>query len=408
MTLILLCYPMLLLAVKGSMNSLFFLLLITSAFCLYRASRLQMSKLRDGYSIAFALAMSSPVLAVFLSQAYHGTFTAPAYDAPSRFLLAVPIFLALRQVNIKTLAFLQYGLPLGAISGLITGLIVHDRQSFYPRISNMFLHPIHFGDLALALGFLSLFSIHMVGRDNKFVVVLKLLGWLAGLYASVASGSRGGWLAIPVMLLAWLIIQNKERHLVRLPVAFALIFLAAVGGYFFVGVIHERVDFIYTDLMAAWHGNDDTSLGIRLQLWKVALLLFQENPVFGVGSGGFAPMMTTLSQSGLITQLAAHDGAGEVHNYILASMARLGIFGLLSALAIYLVPLALFLKTAKSNRPVTKKASMMGICLVLGFLVFGLSVETFNLKMVAAFYGLTLAVLLAIATNNTRSGDYHV
>ena len=40
----------------------------------------------------------------------------------------------------------------------------------------------------------------------------------------------------------------------------------------------------------------------------------------------------------------------------------------------------------------------MGMCVTLGFFVFGLTVETFNLKMTAAFYSTTIAVLLAAAT----------
>jgi O-antigen ligase len=46
----------------------------------------------------------------------------------------------------------------------------------------------------------------------------------------------------------------------------------------------------------------------------------------------------------------------------------------------------------------------MGMCLTLGFFVFGLSVETFNLKMTAAFYSLTVAVLLA-ATYKTSGNN---
>jgi O-antigen ligase len=42
----------------------------------------------------------------------------------------------------------------------------------------------------------------------------------------------------------------------------------------------------------------------------------------------------------------------------------------------------------------------MGICVTLGFFVFGLTVETFDLKMTAAFYSLTVAALLAIATHH--------
>ena len=399
--LILLCYPVLLLTVRGGMNAAFFLLLIVAVFCLYRAPQSLHKDQWDAYTIAFAVAMASPMLAVFLSQAYHGEFTARFYDGPSRFLLTIPIYLALRQIKTNSLSMLQYGLPLGAISALLVVLILADHQPYYPRAGNTFIFPIHFGDLALILGVLSLLAINWTSRDRAHIVALKVLGLLAGLYVSVQSQSRGGWAAIPVILLAWPLMQNNKIKIHHLLFASVFIVLSAVASYYFVGVIHTRVGEINTDLTAFSQGNTDTSLGVRLQLWKAALHLFRENPIFGVGPNGFAPMLPTLSQSGLITKMAANIGQGEVHNLIFANMARLGIFGLLSALAIFFVPLVIFMKATKSDSSIKKNAALMGICLVLGFFVFTLSVETFNLKMVAAFYSLTLAVLLAIATNKT-------
>jgi O-antigen ligase len=44
----------------------------------------------------------------------------------------------------------------------------------------------------------------------------------------------------------------------------------------------------------------------------------------------------------------------------------------------------------------------MGIFLVAGFFIFGLTVEIFNLKMTIAFFSLTLAVLSAIASNKSE------
>lgn len=45
----------------------------------------------------------------------------------------------------------------------------------------------------------------------------------------------------------------------------------------------------------------------------------------------------------------------------------------------------------------------MGICLVEGFFIFGLTVEIFNLKMIISFYFLIVAVLLAAATHKPSS-----
>ena len=105
----------------------------------------------------------------------------------------------------------------------------------------------------------------------------------------------------------------------------------------------------------------------------------------------------------MLTPTAAVLGRGEVHNEILAKTVNLGIFGLLSILSVFAVPLIIFIRSARSSFAQARTAAYMGICLVTGFFIFGLSVEIFNLKMTAAFYSLTVAVLLAAATHKASS-----
>ncbi|KXS31072.1 MAG: putative O-antigen polymerase [Candidatus Gallionella acididurans] len=185
-----------------------------------------------------------------------------------------------------------------------------------------------------------------------------------------------------------------------------MLLVGAVGllGYFLIEPIRHRLWMIYSDLALFSGGNADTSIGIRLQLWEAAFHLIAQNPVFGVGADGFRGAMDGLSASGFITPLAAGFGKGEVHNEILAHTVRFGIFGLASILAVYFVPFVIFLRAARSKIHQQNVAAMMGMCVTLGFFVFGLTVETFDLKMTAAFYSLTVAVLLAIATHDKLTG----
>ena len=398
--LILLLYPMLLLTIRGGMNGLFFLLIITSFYYLFHTLKSTATSLWDGYSTAFAIAMASPILAVLLSQAYHGTFTAPPLDGPSRFLLAIPVFLALRQMEMRTITFLQYGLPLGALAASFNAVITH-RDYFYDHIN--FVNHIHFGDLALMLGFLSLFSINWATRDSAPVLSLKICGLLAGLYLSVLSGARGGWAVAPVLMLIWWQSHSPKISWSKLAAAILSITLAAALVYALVGTVQHRLDMIYQDLADFHQGNKDTSIGVRLQLWQAACYLFSEHPVFGVGPDGFAKMMASLSDNGMLTIEAARLGRGEVHNEILAKSVGFGIFGLLSIVSVYTVPLFIFLRSTRTSFAQAKTAAFMGICLVTGFIIFGLTVEIFNLKMTAAFYSLTVAVLLAAATKKTSS-----
>jgi O-antigen ligase len=262
---------------------------------------------------------------------------------------------------------------------------------------------IHYGDMALMLGFLSLFSINWATRDCAPVLILKICGLLAGLYLSVQSGARGGWAAAPVLMLIWWLSHNPKISRPKLATAILSILLVASLGYALVGMVQHRLDLIYQDLADFHHGNKDTSIGDRLQLWQAACYLFAEPPVFGVGPDGFAQMMTTLSNSGMLTTEAARFGRGEVHNEILAKAVGLGVFGLLSILSVYAVPLVIFMRSTRSPVAQTRTAAFMGICLVTGFFIFGLTVEIFNLKMTVAFYGLTVAVLLAAASHKTSS-----
>lgn len=400
--LILLSYPALLLTVKGSMGVLFFLLLIISSIALYRARR-DPPLYWDGYSIAFALAMASPMVAIFLSQAYHGNFRSPPYDWAARFLLSIPIFLALRQTNIRTLTIVQFGLPLGLIVGLIKLLVdpfiwadVINRSTPYQAFNL-----IHFSASALMLGFLSLFSINWERKDSGLVITLKICGFLAGAYMSLQAGERGSWVAIPPLLLLWVAAHSKGKLWLKFGAATLMILTLIWVGYSVNDIVHDRVHSAFNELSNIGEVKTDTSIGIRMQLWQAALHLFFENPFFGVGPNGFEQAVPALRAEGMLTPYASKLGYSEVHSEILAKCANTGLFGLLSILSIYLVPLFIFWRTTKAAKSCSKVASFMGLCLVSGFFVFGLTAEIFNLKMTAAFFSFNLAVLMAVATNRS-------
>jgi O-antigen ligase len=400
--LILLSYPTLLLTVNGGMGVLYFLLLFASLTYLYRTRTSHSTLHWDSLSITFAIAMTLPMVAIFLSQAYHGNFSAPAYDWAARFLFCIPIFLALRQINLQAISSLEFGIPIGIIAGFaMLKLHPYEWGNGVSTTSHAF-NLIHFNDTVLILGFLSFFSINWVHKDTFFLILLKLSAFVLGCYMSIQSGERGGWAAIPLLFLLWVVTFNRKKLLLKfsiaIPVALACLWLS----YFLIHQVHTRIDLIFSDLDSYSHGNRDTSIGLRLQLYSAALHLFFEHPFFGVGPGEFANSMPALTASGMLTPLAGKAGLAEVHNEILDKCAETGLFGLIAILSVYFVPAFIFLSTSKSKHSNVRIASHMGLCLVLGFLVFGLTVNIFNLKMTAAFFSLTLAVLMATVTRRQQ------
>lgn len=107
--------------------------------------------------------------------------------------------------------------------------------------------------------------------------------------------------------------------------------------------------------------------------------------------------MPSLQQQGVLTPWIAKLGEGEVHNDILSKASQMGLFGLLSIVAIYAVPAWLFARVLRLDDPGRRIAGQMGLALVCAFFMDGLTVEMFDLTMMTAFYALTVTVLLACA-----------
>ena len=390
---LLLVYPIALLHMKGGMN-------ITFLFTLLFALVLSAVRPRDMPAIvwqrewtSYTLAMLGMTVAIFISQSWFQNYDGHPFDAASRYWLAIPVFLVLYRLRLNVFRTLDYAFPLAAISGLLMAHEVGIRAGIDT------LDLIHFGNFELALGFLSVLSLDLLGKDKLPLRLLKIIGLVAGVLASIGSGSRGGWLAIPVFIV--LIAYFKMGKISPKKIIGGLIagLLSAVLLYASNDTVHQRVVETHQDVSKFNAGNRDTSIGVRIQLYLAAVDVFARHPLFGVGPEGFATEMKPMAEAGKLTKEAAHLGEGEVHNDILSKAAGMGIWGLLAILAVYFFPLKLFWRAAHSANDSIKRGGLMGVTFVSGFVVYGFTVEFLNLTLATAFYSFTVAVLLAFCYN---------
>lgn len=398
--LLLLIYPTLMLAVRSGMNGVFlFMLLLACLVWIVRPTGKKAVKWQYEWK-AYFVAMGAMSAAIFISQTYHQNYAAHPYDAASRYWLAIPVFLLLQRLHLNVFTVLQFAFPVAAITGFLLA------KDLGGRLGIGTLDLIHFGNFELILGVLSLFSIDWFGRDKLPLRILKVLGFIAGLAASFGSGSRGGWLAIPVFIAIFFYFKTSRVSLRMIVTSLLSAILVITIAYFGSASFHQRVNELANDVTVFDQGNRDTSTGIRWQLYKAAADVFSRHPIFGVGPEGFALEMKPMAEAGKITSVAAEYGRGEVHNDILSKAAGMGVFGLIAILAIYFVPFRLFWRATKSTSVQVKQAGILGITFVSGFFVFGLTAETLNLTMASAFYSFTVAVLLA-ACYNIHHGEHN-
>ncbi|MGF6779081.1 O-antigen ligase [Paraburkholderia sp. GAS334] len=342
--------------------------------------------------VAFAIALP-------LQQIVEHYYFPQQFDAMSRFILSLPIFLLLCTVSTSSLAMVGWGCAAGALGvggwALISGMDAS--WSDLHRLGNSFTNPIPFGNTALLLGFLSVLSIRWDMSYRRIAIVVKAVALIAGCYASYLSGTRGGWLALP--LLVWLTAANFgwTRRRMRLLAIFSVLVVCA-AGLLSTQVVRQRLTDTSSDFAKLEQGDADSSIGQRLQLWRASTELFEKNPIFGVGKGHLKRSLKSLADAGQASQVIVNDRA---HSEFFSTIAELGVVGVVCLLLVYFGPMLYFLRNCKSTDSTVSTAAYCGLAITGSVIIFGFSIDVFSLVMNVSLVALLWATMMAIIYRGT-------
>ncbi|AGW89223.1 O-antigen ligase family protein [Cupriavidus necator] len=351
----------------------------------------------------YVAAMTAYPLVIVLQQVIHGEFIGRALDAPARLLFVAPIFALLAAVPAKDLRPVQWGCVVGAFCAAgwsVISIVAPENWVISGRAGNPFTNPIPFGGTALVLGFMGVIPLGDDTRRPGWEWALRLLGLLAGCYASYASGSRGSWIAVPVML--WLFAGRFSRVHRPTPVwriAGVLLLALGLSGLASTNVVQQRFHEAVSDFHRMAMGDENNSIGLRMQLWRASWELFQEHPVLGVGKGRLKESLEVMASQGRTAAEIIHPHA---HNEVFSTLAQMGLIGLAALLLLYVGSAYYFWNHRHSRDPDTANAATMGLVLVFGTIVYGLTIDVFSLVMNTAFFALTSATLLGIIANRRK------
>ena len=341
-----------------------------------------------------------PVIAIFLGQSGRQDYAGRDYDSPARFVLAIPILLGLFQHRFDVLKPMVYAIPAAIF---ITVIVVtlnpespwgHLNDPAHYRASTYFVDPLTFGSLNLTLGLCCLLSIDLYGRDDWGVRIYKGTGFIVGAYLSVLSGSRTGWLALPIVLFLWLKLRMTSY---RVPVLLSALLLAG-GSYYFSTTLQQRLDLAEQQIVSyQWNAlNPQTSVGDRLSFLRMAVFLFTQKPWSGFGDQGFAGFINhpELNRYALqqTQEFALRSG---FHNEIATNMVRSGIWGLLSSSALFLLLAVFFIRSLHAASPQTKNIAMFALGYLVCIFISGMTTEVFNLKFTASFHALMFTCFIS-------------
>jgi O-antigen ligase len=288
----------------------------------------------------------------------------------------------------------------GASAGAAAALPFIAWQRFVQHIDRPggLINSITFGDLALVLALLALAgAIDM--RDRARAALPAAVGALAGLAASVLTGTRGGWAALVLMALV------LGRHVVRIDsrrvralLAGGVALLAAAWFAPALGVQQRFAQGVSDARIWYEGGNVWTNVGTRLELWKGAVMLIREHPLLGMDFDACRARLAEYAHAGRLDPMVLQ--LPHLHNDGLQMLATGGVAGFILWAATLGAPLVFFLRALEGGTRTPQFAVALGGALVvLGYVGFGLTEVIFWSMKASLFYALMVFLLMGFCLN---------
>lgn len=266
--------------------------------------------------------------------------------------------------------YLWVGLAIGAISAAALAgyqAVVHGLRA------EGYTHAIQFGNLALLMGVLCLVRLLAV-RGSKWLDVLMAIGFCAGLATSVWSQTRGGWLAVSLIFIWMFFTATKGCHAAkRFATGLALLCALVTPVLQPNGIVQKRVLTAVNEMQVYLQsGAQATSVGARLAMWQFAVKDIAEAPMIGQGVQGWLRNRDKAIKDKQLDPFI--KDFSHLHNEYLDVAYKTGLLGLLTLLALYVVPMLWFFKPYLHGHSANAKAlAMGGMVLPMMYMDFGLT-----------------------------------
>lgn len=253
-------------------------------------------------------------------------------------------------------------------------------------------HAIHFGNVGLFLAFASL-ALFPISR-HRGPRILAVAGMILGVCASVLSGSRGGWLAVPILIFITLIMANRSLRLNRsliLKIA-GLTVLVAVGLWQ-TNYIQKRIVAVQTDWANLGKFDPANAIEVRFLMWEQAWLEIRQAPLLGTGYSGYRNRVLGAVESGYLPKHMLSYST-EPHNEYLYQWATRGAIGLIYFFVCLTWMGWYFVKLLLLGDQDHVAIAQVGLSLITVVTVAGLTISVVDQRDVIRFFGWILAVLM--------------
>jgi O-antigen ligase len=270
---------------------------------------------------------------------------------------------------------------IGAVGAAFLAGLMASYQSLYLGVGRAFgamNNIIIFGDLSVVMATFSVFGLlYWSSTQSKpYIKILLIIGVVFGVWASLLSGTKGGWLSILMITIVAIWISLKQLHwskkILGVLIGLGLVILAAflAPPELVIGRIKDGV--AGAQIWFATGSVTEGSVSIRLEKWHQAILMLIDKPLTGWGNQGaimeLQDRLAAAGVSGVWTQVESDLlQAGIVH----------GIPAIFATLALYFGFIFSYVKMRRLNTDssVWIGLASVGVVFVILMIEFGLSVN---------------------------------
>ena len=373
-----------------------FIVFIVSVSAIFE--RYKSSINRDDLMVVLSLLIY--FLVGLLDTLYHGQDWSNM-DLFVRYVVAAWLLYYLARYNFDD-GYLWYGYALGAI--LVGAYAVYAK--FYLgmyRVETSELNSIHFGNLSMMLGVFCLAGVFWANcqRHKKSLLLLMLFASGLAMTASLLSGTRSGWVGLPLVLFA-LYSFFSDHFPKRYVVSGFFGGLALLLLIIFIPQTHviDRVAAAVSDVKNYLQGNSSTSVGLRFEMWKSGYLAFIEKPVLGWGEEDFYAFQKGAVDKNSLNPLILNFN--HLHNQYIEELAKRGLIGFLAFLVLLAIPLRLFLKRMRSKDDRVRALAAAGVMAVICMADFCLTQAMLRINSGVMFFIFNLVFIWSLMRSRER------
>lgn len=388
-------FPFLSLITTFGVSLISFCFLIAALFFAPRAGALLRRHWLDVRLVLLAFALNF-LFALLLLLIHDGAHLG-SLEKPVRMLAAVSVLVLVLAVR-PSRKFLWWGVAFGALAGAL--FVGYQRMAFDLDRPGGLINAITFGDLSLCLGLIALVSaIDLRGTSLRW---LPALGALSGLVGMILTGSRGGWVAFAFSALVFVRYSSVIMRGRLVGFLVGLTCLLAVGAYLLPqSAVRERAREGVANVKTYFSGGSAYSnIGLRLELWKGALIMIEENPLLGLSTNAYQERMAEMAEKGEINHGVMP--VQHVHNDALHAMVTGGLAGLVIWAFTLVAPFIFFARTLSNSHSITSEQvalSLAGLLVVVCYFSFGLTEVIFWSVIGSMFYAMMIFLLMALSLN---------